>query len=1034
MSLSSNSIDKPVQAVVYSLLIVVFGIVGYTSLSVREYPEIDPPIVTVQTFYTGADPKTIQSEVTEPLEDAISGAEGIKVLSSVSTEQVSTITVEFDLDMDLEEAANSIRDRVSKSIKYLPKDVDPPVVEKMDANSNPIIVLTIESDTKDLLEVGNITENVIKDRLQTIKGVGMVRIFCPKDYSMRLWLDPFKLFANDLTAIDVFDAVNSENIQLPSGRIEGMKSELGIRTLGLMKTAEEFNNLIVKQKDGNFVRLSDIGYAELRAQNERSSMRRGGHPVIGIGVLPQRGANSIEITDEVYKRYKELKSELSDDYYFEVGFDFTLFERKAVSEVKETVFTALILVTLIIFLFLRNWRSTIIPVIAIPVSIIGTFFIMYIAGISINVLTLMGVILAIGLVCDDAIIVLENIYSKIDQGMTPIKAAYKGMNEIFFAIISTTITLAAVFMPLMFLGGLTGRLFNEFAIVVAGSVLISAFVALTLSPMMCSRLLRIQKNEKRNIIYRITEPLFNKLNESYANSLSLFLKYKWLVFPSLLTILVLIVVFFNMLHSELAPLEDRSNIRIPALAPEGSSYEFTNKYLYELDYYLQEAIPEGSRFYTLISPSISGIDPVNLGMELIYLKDPEERERSQQEIYQTISKDLEEIRGIRAFPFQPPTIGDRFGGQPLQYVILAPSLDSLISILPKFLEEAKNESVLRFVDANLKVRKPELVVEIDRDRASQLGVSTMDIAQTLQLSLSGQRICYFIKNDKQYEVNGLFMRKNRDDPADLHSIYVRSNSGDIIPIENVVRVREDIAPSSVFTYNRYISATISGGTIAGATIGDGIEALDRVAEKVLPKHFKTALAGQSRDFQESSSSLLFVFILSIILIFLVLAAQFQSFIDPLIILITVPLAMAGSLFTLWYFNQSLNIFSEIGIILLIGLVTKNGILIVEFANQRKRDLLLNKLEAIHSAAVSRFRPILMTALSTILGILPIALSLGASAGSRQSLGISVVGGMIFSTLLTLYIIPGIYIFMSRDVKITKLKQQDIFENMRKELS
>jgi len=1034
MSLSSNSIDKPVQAIVYSLLILVFGIVGYTSLSVREYPEVDPPIVTVQTFYTGADPKTIQSEVTEPLEDAISGAEGIKVLSSVSTEQVSNITVEFDLDMDLEEAANSIRDRVSKSIKYLPKDVDPPIVEKMDANSNPIIVLTIESNTKDMLEVGNIVENRIKDRLQTIKGVGMIRLFCPKDYSMRLWLDPYKLFANGLTAMDVFKAVNSENIQLPSGRIEGMHSELGIRTLGLMETPEEFNNLIIKQKDGNFVRLSDIGFAELRALNERTEMRRGGHPVIGIGVLPQRGANSIEITDEVYEVVKELKEELSEDYYLEVGFDFTLFERRAVNEVRETVLTALILVTIIIFLFLRNWRSTIIPVIAIPVSIIGTFFIMYITGISINVLTLMGVILAIGLVCDDAIIVLENIYSKIDQGMPPMKAAYKGMNEIFFAIISTTITLAAVFMPLMFLGGLTGRLFNEFAIVVAGSVIISAFVALTLSPMMCSRLLKLDKNEKRNLMFRITEPIFLKMNEAYSNSLSLFLKHRWLVFPTLIGIFVLIVYFFKMLHSELAPLEDRSNIRIPILAPEGSSYEFTDKYLYELDYYLQQAIPEGNRFFSLIAPGVTGIDPVNMGMELVYLKDPEERERSQQEIFADVSKNLEKIRGIRVFPFQPPTIGDRFGGQPLQYVILAPNLDTLISILPKFLEETKKEPVLRFIDANLKVRKPEIVVEIDRDRASQLGVSTFEIAQTLQLSLSGQRICYFIKNDKQYEVNGLFMRKNRDEPADLHAIYVRNTAGDIIPIENVVRIREDIAPSSVFTYNRFISATISGSTIDGATIGDGINALDRIAEKVLPQNFKTALAGQSRDFQESSSSLLFVFILSIVLIFLVLAAQFQSFIDPLIILITVPLAMAGSFFSLWYFNQSLNIFSEIGIILLIGLVTKNGILIVEFANQRKKDLLLSKLDAIHSAAVSRYRPILMTALSTVLGVLPIALSLGASAGSRQSLGIAVVGGMVFSTLLTLYVIPGIYMYMSREIKTTNLNQQEIFENMKRELS
>ncbi len=1030
MNLSTQSIEKPVQAIVFSLLILVFGVVGYFNLGVREYPEVDPPIVTVKTIYTGADPQTIQSEVTEPLEDAISGAEGIRVLSSVSSEQISRITVEFDLDEDLEAAANNVRDRVSRAIQFLPKDVDPPVVEKMDANANPIIFLTLESKTKSLLEVGNIVENQIKDRLQTIPGVGMVKLFCPKDYSMRLWLDPYKMTSCGITSVDVQNAVIRENLQLPSGRIEGENTEMNIRTLGLLEEAEEFNNLIIKQKDGSILRLSDIGYAELRAQSERTSMERSGQNVVAAGILPQRGANSIEIVDEFYKRFNQIKKELPDDYYMEVGFDFTNYERRAVSEVQETVITALILVSLIIFIFLMNWRSTIIPVIAIPVSIIGTFFIMYIAGATINVLTLMGIVLAIGLVCDDAIIVLENIYTKIDSGIMPKKAAKSGMDEIYFAVISTTITLAAVFLPLLFLGGLTGRLFREFAIVVAGAVLISAFVALTLSPMMCAYILDPKKIKKENIISRITNPFFDNLTHSYTKALTGFLRHKWLVFPVLAFIVSLIAFFITTLHSELAPLEDRSNIRIPAIAPEGSSFEFTRKYMDELDAYLRERIPEGTRFYSLVAPSLNGPDPVNKGMELIYLKDAEERERSQDEIFQDIAKDLTSISGIAAFPFQPPTIGDRFGGLPLQYVILAPTLDSLISVLPKFLDKARENKNLRFVDANLKINKPELVIEIDRDRSAQMGVSARDIASTLQASLSGQRYCYFIKEGKQYEVTGMFMRSNRNEPADLDAIFVRNTLGEMVPIDNVITAKESISPSNVFTFNRYISATVSAGMAPGATLGDGIAVMDEIAKEVLPENFRTALAGQARDFQESSTSLLWVFLLCLVLIYLVLSAQFQNFKDPFIILITVPLAMAGALFSLWYFNQSINIFSEIGIILLIGLATKNGILIVEFANQRKMELELSKTEAVTAAAAARLRPILMTASATMLGVLPIALSFGASAGSRQSLGIAVVGGMFFSTALTLFVIPAMYLYLSSNKKTEDVKRNEIFSRLK----
>ncbi|MFA6483632.1 MAG: efflux RND transporter permease subunit [Bacteroidales bacterium] len=1024
MSLSSVSINKPVLTIVFSLLILIFGAVGFFYLGIREYPEMDPPIVMVTTSYTGANPEIIQAQITEPLEDAIFGVEGIRVLSSISTDQSSTITVEFNLGRDMESSANDVRDRVSKAIRLLPKDVDPPIVEKLSANANPIILMIVKSYEHSIMEVNDLVDNTIKTRLQTIPGVGDMVIFGPKKYSMRLWLDPFKMAANGITSSDIEQAVSRENIELPSGRIEGTMTELTIRTLGLLQTPEQFNRIIIKQESGNIIRLSDIGNAELYPLNDRSTVLHNGFPAMVIGVVPQTGANNIAIADEFYKRMEVLRKDIPPGYEVGIGYDFTQFERGAVKEVQQTMILALILVVMIIFFFLRDWRSAIIPVVAIPVSIIGAFIIMAIMGLSINVLTLLAMVLAIGLVCDDAIVVLENIYTKIDTGMHPIEAAHKGIKEIFFAVVSTTITLAAVFLPIMFLQGLIGRLFKEFAIVVAGSVLISAFVALTLSPMMCSRILKSQRHLNMNWLINKTEPFFLALNRGYRYSLNGFMSKRWLVFPVFIILLLLIGLFFKSLHSELAPLEDRSNIRMNVLSPEGSTYEFMEKYLAQVDRYVTDSFPETSNSFSYIGPARGTIENPNKAQHLVYFTDAEERTRSQHEIYLKMIRELPAITGIRCFPFEPPTIGDRFGGQPVQFVLLAPTLKELNEVLPKFLEEARKIPVLQLVDANFKVNKPELRITIDREKAAQLGVSTQEIARTLQLTLSTQRYGYFIMGGEQFEIIGQVMHNDRNKPDALKNLYVRNRQGVLVSLDNLIRMEESINPAAIYSFNRYISATVSAGLSPGSTVGDGIKALNEVAKKVLPATVGTALAGQSRDFQESSSSLAFIFILAIVLIYLILAAQFESFRDPLIIILTVPLAIAGALFSLWYFNQTLNIFSEIGIVMLIGLVTKNGILIVEFANQRK-ETGLDKIEAVKRAAVSRFRPILMTSSAMILGILPIALSLGASAESRQSLGIAVVGGLFFSTFLTLYIIPAIYSYMSRNPNVNVIDQSQL---------
>ncbi len=1014
MSLSSISIRRPVLTIVMSIVILLFGGIGYTYLGVREFPSIDPPIITVSTTYAGANADIIESQITEPLEESINGIAGIRSLTSVSREGRSSITVEFNLGLDLEAAANDVRDKVSRAMRNLPTDVDPPIVTKAEADASPIVFLNVKSNSRNLMDLSRIANDIFKERLQIIPGVSQVNIWGEKKYSMRLRLDPAKLSAYELTPIDISDALDRENIELPSGRIEGMQTELTVRALGRLETTEDFNDLIIKESNKGIVRLRDVGFAELGPENERSILKRDGIPMVGVVIVPQPGSNHIEIVDQFYRELENIKKDLPPDIELGIGFDITRFIRRSITEVEETIFIAFGLVILIIFAFLRDWRTTLIPILAIPISLIGTFFIMYAADFTINVLTLLGIVLAIGIVVDDAIVVLENIYTKIEKGIPPLEAGMKGSGEIFFAIISTTITLAAVFLPIIFLSGLTGRLFREFGIVIAGSVLISAFVALTLTPMLSTKLLK--HRTKHSWIYEKTEPFFVSMIDWYKTTLDKFMKRRVLAFVIMVATFVAIYLFGGALQSELAPIEDRSGIQLSATAPEGTSYDAMIAFMDKLSEIVKDTVSQSEAIISVTGGGGGG-GTANSGFIRMTLKDPEQRNKSQQLIFLELSDLVKKLPDAKIVVSQDQSISSSRGGLPVQYVIEAPNFEKLRNVLPKFLQEASADPTFSIVDVNLKFNKPEIVISMNRDKARDLGISARDIATTLQLALSGQRIGYYIMNGKQYQVIGQLIREKRSAPIDLKSLFVRNNKGQLIQLDNVVTLSEQVNPPQLYRYNRYISATVSANLAPGNTIGDGIDAMNRIAGKVLDETFSTALSGPSKDFAESSSSLMYIFLLALVLIYLVLAAQFESFRDPFIIMFTVPLALAGAVFSLWYFNQTLNIFSQIGMIMLIGLVTKNGILIVEFSNQRRAQGLSIE-EAVKDAAAARFRPILMTSLSTILGALPIALALGAGSESRVSMGIAVIGGLIFSTFLTLFVVPAIYTYFTSKKEIT----------------
>lgn len=1019
MNISSISINRPVLAIVMSLIIILFGGIGYTFLGVREYPSIDPPVITVKTSYSGANSDVIESQITEPLEKAINGIEGVRTISSTSAQGSSTITVEFNLNSNLEAAANDVRDKVSQAVRQLPQDIDGlPTVTKSDANSDAILSLTLQSDTRTQLEVSDFAENVLAERLQTIPGVSTVQIWGQKKYAMRMWIDPNKLSAYGLTPQDVKAALDRENVELPTGKVAGNTTELTLKTVGRLKTENDFNNLIIKANGDKVIRFKDLGYAVLGPENEETILKESGLPMIGLGIVPQPGANYVEISDEFYKRVEQIKKDLPKDYKMGIALDNTVFIKKSISEVAETLIIAIVLVIIIIYLFFRDWLIAFRPLIDIPVSLIGAFFIMYLMGYSINVLTLLAIVLATGLVVDDGIVVTENIYKKIEEGLSPIEAAHKGSAEIYFAVISTSITLAAVFMPVIFLEGFVGRLFREFGVVLAGAVLISAFVSLTLTPMLNARM--VKKVHKKSRFYEMTEPFFLRLTSNYSNSLQSFFKSRWIAIVIILGAVGMIFGLGSSLQSELSPLEDRNWMRLSLTAPEGASFEYTDNFVDKLSQFINDSIPEKRICLTVTAPGFSGSGAVNSAFVRLALVEAGERKRSQQKIAEYIGKASKKFPEGKIFVIQEQTISASSGGRgglPVQFVLQAPNFEKLKTVLPKFLEEASKNPVFQTVDCNLKFNKPELNITIDRDKAKNLGVSVADLAQTLQLALSGQRFNYFTMNGKQYQVIGQFDRANRDDPQDITSVYLKNDRGELVQLDNIVKIEEQSSPPQLYHYNRYQSATVSAGLAPGKTVGDGIAEMQKIADKVLDESFSTSLTGASRDFAESSSNILFAFLLALLIIYLILSAQFESFIDPFIIMLTVPLALAGAILSLWYFNQTLNLFSEIGIIMLIGLVTKNGILIVEFANQLKEQGKSTK-EAIQEAAAARLRPILMTSIATALGAMPIALALGAGAKSRMGMGIVIVGGIMFSLILTLYVIPAIYSYLSKDKKHT----------------
>ena len=1006
MSLSSTSINRPVLATVFAIVILLFGFVGLTFLGIREFPSVDPAIISVSTSYPGANSDVIETQITEPLEQSINGIPGVRSLTSSSRQGGSEITVEFELSVDLETAANDVRDKVSQAMRMLPRDCDPPVVYKADADANPILYLTVESGKRSLLELSEIADLTLKEQLQTISGVSAVRIYGEKRYAMRLWIDPAKLAGYQLTPMDVRNAISRENVELPSGTIEGTNTQLTIRTLGLMTTPKEFNDMIIKQSGDMIVRFKDIGRAELGPEDIRGILKRDGIPMVMIAMIPQPGSNHIDIVDEIYRRLDYIRKDLPDDVTVNINYDNTQYIRSSINEVKNTIYIAFVLVVIIIYFFLRSWRATIIPILVIPVSLVGSFFIMYLAGFTINVLTLLAIVLAIGIVVDDAIVVMENIYVKVESGMNPKEAGLLGSKEIYFAIISTTITLISVFFPIVFLQGITGRLFREFSIVMAGAVAISAFLALSLTPMVSTKFLRHEK--RHSWFFRKTEKFFDRLNTGYKNLLSSFLKHRKYALLILVIAFVFVILLWRVIPAEMAPMEDRSQISINMNATEGATYEYLLSYADDISKLVEAKVPEKISYTEMIRGG-------SMGSIRITLQKPDARKRTQQEIADQLSLDLRKKTKARSFVMQQSTFGGRRAGMPVQYVLQATSIEKLREILPEFMAKVLESDILQMADVNLKFTKPELRIHINREKAITLGVSTQNIGQTLQLALSGQRFGYFFMNGKQYQILGELAREDRNKPLDLKSLYVRNNTGEMIQFDNLVTLTEETAPPQLYRYNRFVAATVSAGLAPGKTISEGLAEMDRIANEVLDDSFRTALAGDSKDFRESSSSLMFAFALALFLIFLVLAAQFESFKDPLIVMMTVPLALTGALVFMWYFNITMNIFSQIGIIMLIGLVSKNGILIVEFANQRKAAG-MTKLEAIKYAAASRFRPILMTSLATMLGISPLALGLGEGAQSRVSMGIAVIGGMFFSTFLTLFVVPAVYTYISSESK------------------
>ena len=1001
MNLPSLAIRRPVLTCVLSIFILLLGLIGMHQVGVREYPAIDPPLISVSATYAGASADVVERQIVEPLEQSLNGIDGIRSIVSQSSDGSARVSVEFQLGVDLERAANDVRDRVSRARSNLPDSLDPPVVSKADANNSPIVLLTVQSPTRSLLGVSEEAER-IQELLQTIPGVAEVDIWGERKYAMRIRVDPGKLAALGLTVADVRSALRLENADLPAGSLEGKTTMLSVQLKTGLSSVEDFRKMVVRSKGGATVHLGEVADVRMGAENEKNLLHCNGQPMAGLSILAQPGADQVAISDEVNKRVGEISRTLPPDIKIGTVYDNTRFVRKALSEVRETILTAFLLVVLVIFAFLRDWRTTLIPVLAVPISLVGVFFPVWIFGFSINVLTLLGVVLAIGLVVDDTIVVLENIYSKVERGMPRHEAALAGVQEIFAAVVSTTLVLASVFTPLLFMSGFTGKLFREFGVVIGASALISGFVALTLGGMLGSRMLR--PHGKENRLHKATEPFFVSLNDRYGRLLSWALHHAWVALPVVAIAFTATWFAFRALPQELSPMEDRSSIQVNATGPEGATFGYMEAYMQRLAAVVQKKVPEAASilYYTGAGNQTNG------GMVRITLKPANERTRSQQEIAGMLQKAVSKVDGATAFVMQDPSI--KMGGRtrmPIQFALQAPDIDAMRKILGKFVGRVRQDTVFSAVDIDLKFTKPQLDLTVDRDRLRSLGTSPKAIVSMLQSSYSESRWGYFLKGGKQYQIIGSIDSAHRQSPQGLQTLMLRSSAGALLPIASLVHMAERPVPPQLYRYDRYVSATIGTQPAPGHAMGEGIRHLQELARDSLPEDFHTTLAGSSRDFVESSGSVMQVFLLSLLIVYLLLAAQFESFRDPFVILLTVPLALAGALLSLLIFGCTLNIFSEIGLVMLVGLVTKNGILIVEFAGQnRGKGLPLR--EAVHHAAVARLRPILMTTFCMVLGTLPIALALGAGSESRKPMGIAIIGGLLVSLLFTLFVVPCVY--------------------------
>jgi multidrug efflux pump len=1009
MVLSDVCIRRPVFATVLSLLLVLIGLIAYQRLSVREYPNIDPPVITVETRYRGASAEIVETQVTKVIEESLAGIDGIDIMTSISREEQSQITVTFLLNRDPDGAASDVRDRVGRMRQQLPDEIDEPVIQKTEADANPIIWIALSSDRHSPLEVSDIADRVVKDRLQTLPGVALVRIFGERRYAMRIYLDPERLAGHRLTVQDVEDALREQNVELPAGRIESRQREFTVLSATDLNTVQEFNGLIIRESDpangAYLVRLSDVGRAEIGPADERRIARFNGRSAIGMGVIKQATANPLDVSRAVRGVLPEIQRILPEGMRADVANDTSLFIERSIGNVYESIGEAIVLVVLIIFLFLRSLRATLIPLVTIPVSLISTFAVMYLAGFSVNTLTLLALVLAIGLVVDDAIVMLENIHRHIEQGMPPKEAAFVGSREIGFAVVAMTLTLAAVFAPVGFLVGTTGRLFTEFAWTLAATVLVSGFVALSLSPMMCSRLLR--QDERHGALYNRVEEMIRDLTQGYRRLLLRGLDSRAGVLVIGAIVAGAAVVLFLSLKEELAPTEDRGNIVGRFVAPEGATVEYTDRYARKIEEYVR-APPEVNRAFV-----VSGFPAVTEGIAIVRLVDWAERERSQQELVRELGPKLMALPGVQAFAVNPPSLGQQIRNRPLEIVIkTTDSYEALAQTVERLMQKIAENPGIQGPDSDLKLNKPQLKVGLDRDKAAAMGVDVATVGRTLETMLGGRQVTRFKQAGEQYDVIVQLADADRSTPADLNRLYVRGSGDAMIQLSNLASLRESVAPKELNHFSQLRAARIGANLSPDYALGEALEYVEAAAREILPANMQLDYAGLSREFKQSSAELYFIFLLALAFIYLVLAAQFESFVDPLIIMLTVPLSMAGALLMLKLTGGTLNIYSKVGLITLIGLITKHGILIVEFANQ-----LQAKGRSIHDAvvesAVLRLRPILMTTGAMVLGALPLAIASGAGAESRQAIGSVIIGGLLVGTFFTLFVIPAVYTLLAR---------------------